>query len=589
MKFLIPVLLALSSPVLAQAPTTRLTPAESEIDALFKRYDSRDTPGCSVAVIDNGKVLLKKSYGMADPSLGVPRTSETSHWIPYSEARVFVALAVAMLDRDGRIKLDDPIREHLPQIPAYAAAVTVRQLLHHSSGLADYGVLDPGFDSMWTRVSEDEFFRVLTRWNKLGFAPGTAKMYSNTDYALLEMLVKRASGGTLHEYLHGKLLGPLGMTSTRIGADQATVAPGHALFYEPDGDGFHRVFPYRTSPVGGISVTTSLDDLIRWDAALRDPASGLASMLKQLETGAPPTDADDDAGVERYSFGVFRRTYQGLPVVEYRGIGEYSYLVQVPGAQLSVATLCNVFPGMENFGARVARLYAAPGEAGAASATAMVAPPVPPSTVGPVIDVPPAELQRYVGEYRNSRQSFSIALADGGLSATPHGGSAFPPLLPLGDGKFRADIDDSTYLLTFRPGDDGDMEMTAWDVTLNESGGEALRRRTPPAWATADALAAYAGTYVGDDVDAVLYLRMAGERLVVGSRGLAESALDPLKQEDRFKGPDIYTTRFERDASGRVVALLLDANRVKGMRYTRHEPQVPAKPDLPAGDRDATR
>lgn len=551
----------------AQGSITRTTPAESAVDAVFKRYDSKDTPGCSVAVIDDGKVLLKKSYGMADISLGVPRTSNTSHWIPYSEARVFVALAVAMLAQEGKIGLDDPIRTHVPQVPAYASAVTVRQLLHHTSGLADYGVLDPSFDSMWSRVWEDEFFRVLARWNKLGFAPGTAKMYSNTDYALLEMLVERVSGSTLHDYLHGKILGPLGMTSTRIGADQATVAPGHVLFYEPDGDSFHRVFPYRTSPVGGISVTTSLEDLIRWEAALRDPASGLASMLKQLEVGAPPPD-DADAGMEGYAFGVFRRTYRGLPLVEYHGVGDYTYLVQVRDTQLSVATLCNSYRDMWSIGPSVARLYAAPRSA-ATSSAAKSASTTPPPEVGPAIEVPAAELQRYVGEYRNaSGQAFDIATAGNGLIFTPRGGARMPPMLPVGGGRFRAEIAGSTYLLTFKA-DGGDMVMTAWDVTENESGGEDLRRWAPPAWADATTFAAYAGTYIGEDVDATMYVRVEGDRVLMATRGRPESAMAPERKPDHFGKWDIYMPRFERDASGRVVALVLDATRVKGMRYTK--------------------
>ena len=105
-------LASIASPAFAQGSITRTTPAESAVDAVFKRYDSKASPGCSVAVIDGGKVLFKKSYGMADVSLGVPRTSATSHWIPYSEARVFVALAVAMLARDGKVSWGDPIRKH---------------------------------------------------------------------------------------------------------------------------------------------------------------------------------------------------------------------------------------------------------------------------------------------------------------------------------------------------------------------------------------------------------------------------------------------------------------------------------------------
>lgn len=562
LKFATPLFLlaAMASPALAESSITRTTPAESAVDAVFKRYDRKDTPGCSVAVIDDGKVLLKKSYGMADPSLGVPRTSATSHWIPYSEARVFVALAVAMLARDGKLTLDDPIRLHIPQVPAYASAVTVRQLLHHTSGLADYGVLDPGFDSMWSRVSEDEFFRVLTRWNKLGFAPGTAKMYSNTDYALLEMLVARVSGGSLHDYLHGKLLAPLGMASTRIGADQAIVHPGHTLFHNPRGDGFQRIFPYRTSPVGGISVTTSLDDLIRWERALRDPASGIASLMKQLEAGASPA-GDDDQG---YSFGVYPRTYRDLPLVEYRGVSGYPYLVQIPGTQLSVATLCNVYPGMESFGAEVARLYAAPPAAATDAAAA------PKRILGPPMDVPAAELKRLAGEYYDVKQQafLDVTLADGKLAIVPRGGRSLPPLVPLGNGQFKATLNEDIFVIEFKEVD-GDMTVSSWDVTNNESGGNTYRRWTQ--WTPdAAALQGYSGTYIGDDVDVILHVRTQDGRVIVASRGFAEAALTPSDKPDGFFGLDIYrSTRFERDASGRVIAMVLDATRVQGIRFTR--------------------
>ena len=557
-------LLALASfapAALAQVQITRTTPPESAVDAIFKRYDSKDTPGCSVAVIDDGKVLLKKSYGMADVSLGVPRTSATSHYIPYSEARVFVALAVAMLVRDGKVSWDDPIRKHVPEVPSYASAVTVRQLLHHTSGLADYGVLDPGLESMWTRLSEDEFFRALARWNKLGFAPGTSEIYSNTDYALLQMLVTRVSGGSLHDYLHGKLLGPLGMKDTRIGVDQTLVHAGHALFHTPDGEGFRRAFPYRSDPVGGISVTTSLDDLIRWEAALRDPARGLSAALEQMEAGAPPPDPDAGANARDFAFGVFRSTYKGLPLVAHHGVGGYAYLVQVPDTRLAVATLCNAYGDMQTMGPDVARLYVA-------SAAPEAATPAP--VIGPVVEVPASELQRFVGEYRApTGQYFDIAIAGKGLQITPRGASAMPVALPVGDGRFRADFPDgSTYLLTFQP-DGADMVMSALDVAKNMPDGPGMRRSSTPAWATAKTFAAYPGIYIGDDVDSTLHVRVVNGRVLMATRGRAEIAMQPGTKPDHFVRWDIYDPRFERDASGRVVALVLDATRVKGMRYTK--------------------
>lgn len=550
----------------AQAGVVRLSPSTKAVDAVFQRYDNRESPGCSVAIVDNGKVLYQKSYGMADVALGVARTEATSHWLPYSEARVFVALAVAMLARDGKLDLDDPVRGHVPEVPAYASAVTVRQLLHHTSGLADYGVLAPAFRPMETPVSEDEMFRVLARWGKLGFEPGQGRMYSNTDYGLLKILVERKSGGSLHDYLYERLFKPLGMEATRMGASQAPVYPGHALFNEAPAAGGGRVLGYRRTPTGGISVTTNLEDLVRWDAALRDPALGLAAMLKSLEAGAPPAEAD--AGEEGFAFGLFRRTYRGIPVVAFHGVGEYTYLVQVPGTALSVANLCNVYPGMDSFALDVARLYVGPaGEPAVQDVTVGEAPETP-IVPGPPVQMTPAELQVYAGEYRNASGSFkaTINAVDGGLQFTPESRPPMPLLVPVGNGQFTTELEGSIFVVTFK-GDEGDMVLSAWDITTNSSGGDDLLRWTPPPAPTDEVAATYAGTYVGEDIDAVIYVRADGNRVLAATRGMGEEALEPTEEADQFKGPDVYTTRFERDQSGKVVALVLDATRVKGMRY----------------------
>ncbi|KFL36054.1 serine hydrolase domain-containing protein [Arenimonas donghaensis] len=556
----------------AQAAVLRLSPPPGAVDAIFERYDSPSTPGCSVAVIEDGKVLFQKSYGMADVALAVERRDDTVHWLPYSETRVFVALAVAMLARDGKLGLDDAVRKHVPELPAYASAVTVRQLLHHTSGLADYGVLDPAFNSMETPVSEDEFFRVLHRWGKLGFPPGQGQMYSNTDYGLLKILVERKTGGSLHDYLHATLLEPLGMTHTRIGASQAGAYPGHALFSEAGTGGWGRVLGYRRSPTGGISVTTNLQDIVRWDAALRNPALGLADLLRSLEAGAPPQATD--AGQASFSFGVFRRQHRGIPLVAFHGVGEYTYLVQVAGTALSVATLCNFYPGMESFGPDVARLYVGP----SAPATTTPDPQASPSTdaapmPGPPVKLATDELRAYAGEYRNARGNFraTISVAGDTLRITPQGSEPMPALTPIGDGQFTSEFDGATYVLSFKPGE-SDLVMSAWDITNNTSGGEDLFRWTPATWATETQVAAYAGTYEGEDIDVVLYVRVDGSRVYVASRGAAEEIIEPKSETDAFQGPSIYTTRFERDQAGRVVSLVLDATRVKGMRYRLRSP-----------------
>jgi len=555
---------ALASPALAQVAITRTTPSESAVDAVFKQYDSKQTPGCSVAVIDDGKVVLRKSYGMADISLGVPMTSSHTTWIPYSEARVFVALAVAMLARDGRISLDDPIRKHVSDVPAYAGRATVRNLLHHTSGLADYGVLSgPGFD-LGDRLSEDEFFRSLARWGRLGFQPGQGRMYSNTDYALLKILVQRVAGTSLHEFLDGRLFQPIGMASTRIGFNQADARPQHALFQEITDTGYRRLLRYRTSPVSGISVTTSLDDLIRWDAALRDPARGLATMLAQLEAGAPPQEAGTNG--QDFAFGVHRRTQGGLPLVAYHGVGEYIYLVQVPGQELSVATLCNAYAGMDSFGPDVAQLYAD----STANADAVPPPLADVPKARARLETPPSVLGRYPGAYRSAdgKLVLDIGIADGALAITPRGaGPQVPALTRVAEHEFEAMVSGLLHAFIFSPDGDG-MDLAIREVASNEAAAPPLQRRED--WKRdAATTRGYAGVYVGDDVEVTLHVRADDGRVLMASRGFAESPLVPLDKADNFRLPDVYSATFERDDNGRVIALVLDATRVKGMRFTR--------------------
>ena len=554
-------LLVLTAPARAQV-LARADSTTARVDAVFARYDAT-TPGCAVAVVRGDEVLLRKAYGMAHIGFGVPMTPATSLWVPYSEARVFTALAVAMLARDGRLSLDDDVRRYVPEVPAYASAVTVRQLVHHTSGLADYGVLaGPGWE-LSDRTSEDEVFRILTRWGRLGFAPGTDKMYSNTDYALLRILVERVTGGSLHAYLDERLFRPLGMSGTRVGADQATVVPNHALFYEADGEGYRTLLRYRVSPVGGIAVTTSVDDLVLWARALRDPALGLGALLEDLEAGAPEAESD-----EGLAFGVYPEADGGLRMVTYRGVGEYTYLVRVPEADLSVVTLCNAYAGMWAFGPEVARIFAPPAPPDSPSAAPAISGPPAPT---PTVAAGPAELERYAGEYRardGAPPSFHIGAENGALQFTAPDDRTFQARA-LGGGRFTFDL--------VPPGVRIDLAFTAPDtpdgdvaMQISEDGepSEPPRYRWDPWEPTPEALRSYPGTYAGDDVDVTLYVTVAGDRVLMASRGMAASELDPHGQADTFRIPT-YAVRFHRDDGGRVTHLTLDATRVAGMRYSR--------------------
>jgi hypothetical protein len=389
---------------------------------------------------------------------------------------------------------------------------------------------------------------------------------------LVRILVERATGVTLDAYLRKTLFEPLGMASTRVGTNQAGLVPGHALFHEDSSDGFRRVLGYRLSPVGGIAISTSLDDVLRWDRALRDPARGYGKLLAELEAGAPAPAAGADG--QAFSFGLHRRSLEGVPVVEYRGLSGYAWLMQAPGKDISVATLCNHYYGMDAFATRVMALYVGESPAArAAPAAATPAAPAPaPAAAAPpqpavAVEVPLAELQRYVGNYRDAggRSRVVVQLTDGRLVVTPRGRPSFAGVVPLGQGRFATA---APYDLVFAPGSDGEIRLETVDRVTGEPGGEDLRR-TVVTWPSAERARELAGTYEGDDLEIVLHVRADGEVVRMAARGMAEAAIIPETAPDTFLLPDVYTARFERDAAGKVVAVVLDANRVKGMRFTR--------------------
>lgn len=559
-------LVLLAAGVGGAAQTPLPAPSPKDIDALFKRYDSKTTPGCSVAVIQSGKVAFLKSYGMADPALGVPMKSSTSSWIPYSEARVFLAVAIGMLARDQAISLDSPVRRYVPEVPAYARDITIRNLVHHASGLADYGVLaGPGFD-IRDRLSEDEFFRMLSLWGQLGFQPGKGEMYSNTDYALLKILVERVSGKSLDGFLRDRLFSPLGMSSTRMGFDQSQVVPDHALFHEFSAEGSRKVLRYRVSPVGGISVTTSLDDLIVWDRALRENQLSIRELLQPLEVGAAPAKADDD-GTSGFLFGKYRRTHKGIPLIEYRGVGDFNYLVQAPDHDISVATLCNAYDDMWQFGPELAWMFAGSPDSQEGQRSASTDRPIiPPGQ--PTVTVPASELAALTGDYRAPGIGpVEVSLVDGSLVVTPRGRAAFPALRPIGEGLFETYVDDVQFILAFKR--DGDeVVLSSWDAPTGESGGPDLRLTIPVQLTAAD-LQPYSGVYVGERVEVTLYLRAERQRLQLASSGFPEEAITPTANKDEFRLPGTYVAKFERNETGEITGLVLDASRVKGVRYTK--------------------
>lgn len=333
-------------------------PAAQTVDEVFAALDRPDGPGCAVAVTRGGTVVFEKGYGMANLEHGIPITPRTVFYAG-SVSKQFVAAAVALLAEDGALGLDDDIRRYVPELPAYGRPMTVRHLLHHTSGLRDYLTLIElaGRDYL-DGASPAEVLALLGRQRSLNFLPGDEHLYSNSGYFLLGLLVERASGRSLRVFADEAIFRPLGMVDSHFHDDVTMIMPRRAEAYFRRADSTWGALPMRFALVGSGGLYTTVRDLARWEANFYRNRLGRGSqgLIETLHSRGVLTSGD----TLDYAFGMVHGEYRGLRTVRHGGsLGGYrAHLVRFPDHRLGIAILCNsaeVDPGQ--LADRVAEVY----------------------------------------------------------------------------------------------------------------------------------------------------------------------------------------------------------------------------------------
>ncbi len=300
------------------------------LDSLFHDY-SGDVPGASVIVIRRGKVVFRKAYGMANLEERIAATSDT-HYRLASVTKQFTAAAILTLADQKKLSIDDPIRRWLPSLPPYADAITIRHLLTHTSGLIDYEDVIPSGTTK--QLKDAGVLRLLETQTSTYFAPGTSYRYSNSGYALLALIVEKASGQRFADFLHDRIFAPLGMKTTVAHEEGISTVVHRAYGYSREGERWKRTDQSLTSAVlGDGGIYTSVDELVKWIRALE---SG-----RFAEAWVPRVDTDVK-GV-RYGFGWRIGEHDGRRVVSHTGesIGFRNALVRFPDEHLAVIVLTN--------------------------------------------------------------------------------------------------------------------------------------------------------------------------------------------------------------------------------------------------------
>jgi CubicO group peptidase (beta-lactamase class C family) len=309
---------------------------EARVDAFIgAEMTAQRIPGVSLAILRDGKPLVMKGYGLANVEHHVPVTADTV-FQSGSMGKQFVAMAVAMLAREGRLSLDDPLTKFFPDAPEGWRRITVRHLLHQTSGLGDY---PPDFD-LRRDFTEAEMLKTVEA-SPLAFAPGERWSYSNLGYVTLGLLVHQVTGEFYGDVLRERIFAPLGMGSSAV-ISESRIVPNRAAGYRLlDGELANQewVAPsVNTTADGSLYLTTR--DMARWDAALDGERLLPRSAMAEVFSEAPL----NDGGSYPYGFGWFVAPLRGHRAQFHGGAwqGFQTFILRFPDDNLAIVLFTNL-------------------------------------------------------------------------------------------------------------------------------------------------------------------------------------------------------------------------------------------------------
>jgi len=521
-----------------------------DIDTIFQSYDTKTSPGCAVAVVQNGGVVFKKGYGLANLEYDIA-ISPTTIFDIASVSKQFAGLAISTLVEEGKIALDDDIRKYLPEVPDFGKTITIRHLVHHTSGLRDWPQALNVAGWRWDETfSFQDIMRMVRFQTELDFEPGEKYMYSNTGYNLLAELVARVSGKSFREWTEVYIFKPLQMNASQFLEDHRKVIRNLAYSYARSGDEFTKS-PSALTALGSSSLFTNVEDLSLWvihfqkEVVAKNPV-----YLRMLEEGV--LNNGDKTG---YGFGLGIGKSGGLATVAHTGgwAGYRTAILNFPEENLSCIILGNT-SDFDSYGKAldVARVFLKEKyieETGTSNAKEL-----------PTVTVSEALAQKCVGMYQLRPGWYvTITLEEGRLMTQANGEAKFP-MEAKSDTVYW--IDAYHAAMTFVPDKNGEVNALRYKAIKSAP-------RIKPATIDSTQFGSYAGTYYSRELAAEYKVDFLNNKLMIHHMRLGDFELLPDPAiADQFSSTVAFI-RFIRNDEKKVTGLTMSGGRVKNLRFDR--------------------
>ena len=551
-----------SSNLLSQAPKTSTESLPARVDAIFQKMDSTVSAGCALSVMKDGKIIYERGYGMADLDHNVSITPNTVFHVA-SMSKQFTAASILLLAQQGKLSLDDPVRKYIPELPDFGTPVTIRQLIHHTSGLRDqWDLLGlSGWRYSLDLITNDDVLYVVSHQKELNFPPGTRHLYSNTGYTLLGEVVKRVSGKSLREFTTENIFQPLGMKNTHFRDDHAEIIKNIAYGYEPAKDTF-RLSVTNFDTVGATSLMTTVEDLALWDENFYIPRVGGPDLIKQMiERGKLNNGEQLD-----YASGLVIGKYRGLNTVDHGGAdaGYRSDMIRFPDQHFSSACLCNLATtNPSDLNRKVASIYLekemTPAEPAHAAAN------------DKPVQLTPDRLKADVGMYINQDDEVvRVFLNDNVLRVANGKDEESYELVPVAPTRFHLAI--APVDLTF----DAPKGTDPARLTVKYADGKPdIHSEVVPFTPTEADLKPYTGAYSSQEIDPLYTFTIENGKLVLHRLKADPDVLVPVTPELFLAS--VGSIRFTHGDKGEITGFKLSTGRIRNMRFTKGRAAIAAQ------------
>jgi CubicO group peptidase (beta-lactamase class C family) len=526
------------------------------VDNLFEKWDNPDSPGGAIGIIQNGEMLYSKGYGAANLEYNVPNTSQTAFSIA-STSKQFTAACIVLLSQQGKLDLNQSLYSIYPDFPEYAKTISIKNLLHHTSGLRDYPQLAylSGLRPN-DYYNDDDIIKWVISQKELNFPAGEEYLYCNSGYWLLGQIVQKVSGLSLAEFAQQEMFEPLGMSNTHFHDDSARIINNRATGYGLNRSGAYVNFISTQENVGAGGMYTTVEDIKKWDDEFYNQNIFTDSFWKLMTTQGVLNNGE----MLEYASGLEIKEYNGLKTIDHGGRlpGYWSDIIRFPEQKFTVVVFTNRSDAVATpLGYQIADIFLKDKFIVKVKKTE-------PKRDVKFITLSNKTLEKYIASYWNEeeKESRKVFLKNDTLMFQ-RGPRNINPLVPIAKNEFKV-LGTPPFFevyVTFEKIE----KNYQFKITVNGDKGAPYIGYAPVVYSTKD-LQSFLGKYYSKEVDAYYEFKMEGDNIRLYINGRETVQLRHVRDE-LFTSP-MCDFQFKK-TNDKIDEFTVETPRVKGLRFMR--------------------